>query len=407
MTDDPILLPALESATLGFLVFLVGALITRRIGFLRDFNIPEPVTGGLLAALVTLGIHTVWGRPVLFDLTIRDYLLIVFFSGIGLNARLSDLRRGGMPLLVLLAVTIALIFAQNILGLVTALGFGLPAQAGLLLGSVSLLGGHGTTIAWAPEVKAATGLVGAAELGIASATLGLVVGALLGGPVAHWLIARFRLTAGDATTPAPAGADLGLEFADERQTSLTPVDLMRTLFVLHAVLLAGLALQDLIAEAGLRLPDFVPCMLVAILVGNLLPVLLPRLPQVPRSPALSLVTDFALGGFLAMSLMSLQLWTLEGLGLLMAVSILAQTALALAFVWFAIFRLMGRNYFAAVLSAGFTGFALGATPTAIANMNAVTKAHGPAPLAFVILPLISAFFLDLVNAAVIQLFLAL
>jgi ESS family glutamate:Na+ symporter len=406
MTEDPILLPALESATLGFLVYLLGALITRRIGFLRDFNIPEPVTGGLLAALVTLGIHAVWGRPVLFDLTIRDYLLIVFFSGIGLNARLSDLRRGGVPLLVLLAVTIALVFAQNVLGLLTALGFGLPAQAGLLLGSVSLLGGHGTTIAWAPEIKAATGLSGAAELGVASATLGLVVGALLGGPVAQWLIARYRLTTGEAAVPAPAGADLGLEFADERQTSLTPVDLMRTLFVLHAVLLAGLALQDLIAAAGLRLPDFVPCMLVAILVGNLLPVLLPRLPQVPRSPALSLVTDFALGGFLAMSLMSLQLWTLQGLGLLMAVSILAQTLLALAFVWFAIFRLMGRNYFAAVLSAGFTGFALGATPTAIANMNAVTKAHGPAPLAFVILPLISAFFLDLVNAAVIQLFLA-
>lgn len=406
MTEDPILLPALEAATLGFLVYLLGALITRRVGFLRDFNIPEPVTGGLLAALVTLGIHAVWGRPVLFDLTIRDYLLIVFFSGIGLNARLSDLRRGGVPLLVLLAVTIALIFAQNVLGLLTALGFGLPAQAGLLLGSVSLLGGHGTTIAWAPEIKAATGLAGAAELGVASATLGLVVGALLGGPVAQWLIARYRLTTGEAAVPAPAGADLGLEFADERQTSLTPVDLMRTLFVLHAVLLAGLALQDLIAAAGLRLPDFVPCMLVAILVGNLLPVLLPRLPQVPRSPALSLVTDFALGGFLAMSLMSLQLWTLQGLGLLMAVSILAQTVLALAFVWFAIFRLMGRNYFAAVLSAGFTGFALGATPTAIANMNAVTKAHGSAPLAFVILPLISAFFLDLVNAAVIQLFLA-
>jgi ESS family glutamate:Na+ symporter len=406
MTEDPILLPALEAATLGFLVYLLGALITRRVGFLRDFNIPEPVTGGLLAALVTLGIHAVWGRPVLFDLTIRDYLLIVFFSGIGLNARLSDLRRGGVPLLVLLAVTIALIFAQNVLGLLTALGFGLPAQAGLLLGSVSLLGGHGTTIAWAPEIKAATGLSGAAELGVASATLGLVVGALLGGPVAQWLIARYRLTTGEAAVPAPAGADLGLEFADERQTSLTPVDLMRTLFVLHAVLLAGLALQDLIAAAGLRLPDFVPCMLVAILVGNLLPVLLPRLPQVPRSPALSLVTDFALGGFLAMSLMSLQLWTLQGLGLLMAVSILAQTVLALAFVWFAIFRLMGRNYFAAVLSAGFTGFALGATPTAIANMNAVTKAHGSAPLAFVILPLISAFFLDLVNAAVIQLFLA-
>ena len=157
---------------------------------------------------------------------------------------------------------------------------------------------------------------------------------------------------------------------------------------------------------GLKLPLFVPCMLTAIGIGNLLPLLAPRLPAVSRSPALGLVSDVALGMFLAMSLMSMQLWTLKGMGLLMLVSMALQTALALAFVLFVVFRLMGGEYRAAVLSAGFVGFTLGATPTAIANMNAVTKRYGPSPIAFVILPLVSAFFVDIANAAVIQLFLA-
>jgi ESS family glutamate:Na+ symporter len=181
---------------------------------------------------------------------------------------------------------------------------------------------------------------------------------------------------------------------------------MRTLFVLHVVIILGLGLHDLIGMTGLKLPAFVPCMLVAIAVGNLLPALMPRYPAVSRTPALSLVSDMALGSFLAMSLMSMQLWTLQGLGLLMLVTLAAQTAMVVAFILFVLFRLMGGEYRAAVLSAGFAGFALGATPTAIANMNAVTKRYGPSPVAFVILPLVSAFFVDLANAAVIQLFLA-
>lgn len=403
MTPEPILVPAFEAATLGFLVYLVGVQITHRVAFLRDFNIPEPVTGGLLAALATLTIFLAFGRPVEFDLSIRDYLLIVFFSGIGLNARLADLVSGGKPLLVLLGLTLVLLLLQNIVGVATAIGFGLPAQVGLLLGSVSLLGGHGTTVAWAPEIEALTGFDGGMELGLASATIGLIIAALIGGPIARLLIERHKL---HPERPQEA-ATVGLRFDEQALVELSPADLMRALFYLHLVIILGLGLQDLIALTGLRLPDFVPCMLVAILVGNLVPVVAPRLPKVSRRPALSLITDFALGAFLAMSLMAMQLWTLRGLGLLMAVSFLLQTAMTVAFVLLAVFRLMGAEYRAAVLSAGFAGFALGATPTAIANMNAVTKRYGPSPIAFVILPLVSAFFLDLANAAVIQLFLAL
>jgi ESS family glutamate:Na+ symporter len=400
MTPDPITLDALETTTLGFLVFLVGARLTRGLTLLQRLNIPEPVTGGILAALCTLGVVTLTGRTVSFDLVVRDYLLVLFFSGIGLNARMSDLARGGRPLAILLGLTAALILLQNSLGVLTALAFGLPGQVGLLLGSVSLIGGHGTTIAWAPEIARVTGFAGAMELGIASATLGLVIAALIGGPLAGRLIARHRLQDGDPGQDA----SLGLSFAEEASTRITPADLARTMMVLHAVILAGSALHEAIVAAGLTLPLFVPCLLVAILVANLLE-RQSFIPPVAHRPALALVSDFALGTFLAMSLMAMQLWTLQGMGLLMVVSLALQTALALGFILLLLFPLMGGQYLAAVLSAGFAGFALGATPTAIANMNAVTKTHGPAPLAFVILPLVSAFFVDLANTAVIQLFL--
>jgi len=401
MNGEPIQIADFETATLGLLVFLIGARITRGVRILRDFNIPEPVTGGLLAALITLGIYVWLGRPVSFGLQIRDYLLVLFFSGIGLNARLRDVASGGRPLLILLGLTVGLIFVQNLIGLGAALAFGLPAQLGILLGSASLIGGHGTTIAWAPEIGRLTGFPGTMELGIASATLGLVIAALLGGPIAHFLIQRNKLT---PDHPEDRNA-LGMTYAQETDATITPIDLMRTLFVLHVVILIGLAVHDLIGLTGLKLPAFVPCMLVAIAIGNLLPVVLPRYPAVSRTPSLSLISEVALGTFLAISLMSMQLWTLQGLGPLMLVTLMIQTAAAVAFIMFLVFRLMGGGYTAAVLSAGFAGFSLGATPTAIANMNAVTKRYGPAPVAFVILPLVSAFFVDLFNAAVIQVFL--
>jgi ESS family glutamate:Na+ symporter len=274
---------------------------------------------------------------------------------------------------------------------------------GILLGSASLIGGHGTTIAWAPVVEARAGLDGMMELGIGSATLGLIMGALIGGPIAKALILRHGL----AAAAGDHDQTVGIAWADENAPGITAPALMHTLLVLHVVILVGMALHEIIQELGLNLPLFVPCMLVAIAGGNLYAVLFPRAPRVARSPTLAMVSDFALGTFLAMSLMSMQLWTLSGMGALMAVSLVAQVLLVICFIFVLLFRLMGADYTAAVLSAGFAGFSLGATPTAIANMTAVTKHYGPAPIAFVVLPLVSAFFVDIANAAIIQAFLAL
>ncbi|MEM1156419.1 MAG: sodium/glutamate symporter, partial [Pseudomonadota bacterium] len=190
---DVIEINAFLSTTFAFLVFLIGAELTRKTALLRDFNIPEPVSGGLVAALATMAVFFIWGYQIEFDLAARDYFLIVFFTGIGLNARVSDVARGGKPLAILLAITVAIILVQNTTGLLAANVFGLPSDLSVVMGSAALIGGHGTVIAWGPRVAEETGMQGVAELGIAVATLGLVAASLVGGPIARFLINRGQL----------------------------------------------------------------------------------------------------------------------------------------------------------------------------------------------------------------------
>ncbi|UWR04979.1 sodium/glutamate symporter [Ruegeria conchae] len=391
-------IPEFLTATLGFAVYLLGAEINARVAPLRSFNIPEPVTGGLLASLVVLALYLGFGIELSFGLTARDFLLVLFFAGIGLNARLSDLIAGGKPLLLLLILTLLTIVAQNVIGAAGAVMFGYPAQAGVLFGSAALIGGHGTAIAWAPEVADATGLSGATELGVAVATLGLVLAALVGGPIARLLIEGRKLS---PERPEEEHT-VGLPNEVDPKSEIDHLTIMRVLLHLNLAIISGYILSEAITAAGLKLPLFVPCLIMGIVIANLRSALAPNAPPVSRTPSLALISEFALGAFLAMSLMSLQLWTIAELGLAIAVIMIAQTLFAVVFVIWALFPLMGSNYRAAVLAAGFGGFALGATPTAIANMTAVTKRYGPSPIAFIVLPLVSAFFVDIANAIVIQ-----
>ncbi len=386
--------------TTAILVFFVGSGLNRLIPALRRWNIPEAVTGGLLAALVTLLAFRVFGREVVFDLSARDMLLLYFFTGIGINARLGDLRRGGRPLLILLGLTVGYLVLQNLVSAASVTALGLPRGLVPLLGSVSLIGGHGTTIAWAPLITQRFDLPNAMEVGIASATLGLVIASVVGGPVAGLLISRFNLKGTEPLAPPMVGLQEEGSLRPDADR-ITYVQVLRSLLVLNVAILIGYGLDDLVAATGLKLPLFVVCMLVAIVLTNTVPRLLPQGRWPARTPALALISDLSLKIFLAMSLMSMQLWTLGGLGLALAVVLGLQTLVAVAYILFVVFPAMGRDYQAAVLSAGFTGIGLGATPTAIANMTAVTMTHGPAPTAFIILPLVSAFFIDIANALAI------
>lgn len=382
--------------TIGILVFFVGVHINRRIHFLRVYNIPEPVTGGLLAAIVTFVVYHVADMEIVFRLEARDALLVYFFTGIGLNANISDLVRGGKPLIIMLFLTLGYIVVQNVVGVFGANLVGAASEVGILAGSTSLIGGHGTAIAWSQEF-AELGVNGALEIGVACATIGLIIASLIGGPIAQILINSYKLKSGADDTPA-----VGLPFEDEETGSINHLSLMAVLLTLNIAIIIGWFANLAVTEMGLKLPLFVTCLLAGILLSNSVPRLAPNITWPAKTKALALVSDFSLGLFLAMSLMSMQLWTLAGLAGPLLVILFLQTVAAVLFVRFILFPLMGRDYQAAVLSSGFAGFALGATPTAIANMTAVTKSHGPAPLAFIILPLVSAFFVDVTNSFVIK-----
>ncbi|MDM9620061.1 sodium/glutamate symporter [Rhizobium sp. S96] len=390
--------PGLLTFTIAIVVFFLGTGINNVIKPLKRWNIPDAVSGGLVAALLTLSAFYFLGTQVIFDLDARDMLLLYFFTGIGLNARVADLAAGGKPLVILLALTVCFVLIQNLIAVGAVRMLNLPDGMGPLLGSISLIGGHGTTIAWAPLIASRFGLNNALEIGIASATLGLVIASIVGGPVARLLINRYQLSGQMAEAPI-----IGLPDAptSEEDSSINYVNLLRTVLILNVAILIGYALEEVVEETGVKLPLFVVCLLVAIVLTNTIPRVVPRMFWPSRSRSLALISDLSLNVFLAMSLMSMQLWTLGGLGTALVIVLGIQTIAAVLYMIFVVFPAMGRDYQAAVLSAGFSGISLGATPTAIANMTAVTKAHGPAPTAFIILPLVSAFFIDLVNAAVI------
>ena len=393
--------PDFLTLTLGLFVYFVGVIVTGRVAFLRNYNIPEPVTGGFLAAVAVWAFHAVTGQAIGFEMITRDRLLVIFFAAVGINARLSDLLAGGRALLVLCVLTTIFIFLQNVVGRLGASLFGLPSAAGVIMGSIALVGGHGTTIAWAPAIAAEHGFPAAVETGAAVATLGLIMASLLGGPVAKFLIERQKLVAEIAAAGTDATApEVGPAKIDKSS-------LMYALLMLNVAVIIGYLVHKPITEFGIKLPLFVPCLITGIVLSNTIPLIFPKLPWPARSPALTLISDYALSAFLAISLMSMQLWSLGEIAGPLLVVVALQAVVAVAFIVLVLFPLLGRDYQAAVLSAGFTGLTLGATPTAIASMTAVTEHYGASPNAFVILPLVSAFFVDIINVIAIKLYLAL
>ena len=399
-------LSPLVSTTTGFLVLFVGKRLNRELKALRDYSIPEPVSGGLLVAVLLTLLHVMGGPELNFNLDSRDFLLVYFFTTVGMNARFSDLRRGGPALFILLGLTIGYMTLQNIIGVTMAGLLGLHPATGLLVGTVSLIGGHGTTIAWAPTFAENFQIESALEIGIAAATFGLVLASASGGPIAQFLIRRFQIpcpsTKPENQTLTDSVKDKQDQLSGRKQIDMT--SFLAALLAINICIISGMVLNSGIAAMGLKLPLFVPCLLIGILYSNLLPEkrserAVFHWPK--HSTSLDLISELSLGIFLAMSLMSLQLWTLVGLALPLLVILLTQFIVALAINLLLVFRLMGRSYDAAVICAGFGGIALGSTPTAMANMTAVTQQYGPSTRAFLIVPLVSAFFLDLVNAVLI------
>jgi ESS family glutamate:Na+ symporter len=389
-----------RAVTWGIIVLFTGRWFIRHSRFLRDYNIPEPVVGGLLFALLSTLLYFTFDVTVQFDLNARDFLLVYFFTTIGLNARLGDLVAGGKPLVILLVITVGYMFVQNITGIAVATAFGLPSQLGLLGGTVSLIGGHGTTIAWSPLFAKEYGISNAMEVGIACATFGLVLASTMGGPIARYLLRKYNLQP-TQTDEFDVGVSKGQE-----HYKIDYVSFLQAIFAIHVSVTLGVAFNEGLEAMGLKLPLFVTCLFGGIVLANTIPRILPAIKWPCRTPSLALIADVSLGIFLAMSLMSMQLWALIDLAAPILTILIAQFVIAASLTLFLVFRLMGRTYDAAVVCSGFGGISLGSTATAMANMTAVTHRYGPSHLAFIIVPLVCAFFIDIVNAFMIQYFLA-
>lgn len=406
VVDGQLQVESFLTVTLGILVLFLGKSVNQRVRLLREFTIPEPVSGGLLVAAVISLLHLVFGLEISFGMRARDLLLVYFFTTVGMNASFADLRRGGRSLVVLLSLTILLMVSQNLLGISLARWSGLPPATGLLVGTVSLIGGHGTTIAWAPQFASEHGVANALEIGIAAATFGLILASASGGPIARFLIRRHRLARPPVACPPSEGA-AAPPSASSSGAAIDSHDFLAAVLAINICIIIGSILQELIRDLGLFLPLFVPCLITGILLSNLLPRggtgWLFRWPS--RTPAIDLIAEISLGAFLAMSLMTIQFWTLVDLAGPLLLILIAQFLLALLINLFLVFPLLGGTYDAAVIAAGFSGFTLGSTPTAMANMTAVTQRFGPSPKAFIVLPLVSAFFIDLLNAVMIPYFL--
>lgn len=379
-------------------VWLAGTYINSKLRVLQHYSIPVAVTGGLLCSLITTALFYLFDITVTFDTGLRNVLLLVFFSTIGLSARITLLKAGGKALVMLLLAAAVLLILQNATGVLIATALGGHPGYGLFGGSVSLAGGHGTAIAWGAVAEAA-GLTGARELGIAFATFGLIAGGLIGGPIAERLIKKHKLR-GSAETAAEG--ELAAAAAPSQPQIMPPMSAsLYTLMLLAICVQLGDTVNRFLFDHGVTLPGFLTAMLVGIVIANLADVFKFRLDSVSRDRA----NEFSLQLFLAISLMSMQLWVLaSAVGAILLVLFAQMTVIAL-FASLVVFRLMGRDYDAAVVAAGFAGLGMGATPVGIANMNAVTSKYGPSAKAFLIVPLVGAFFLDLLNAVVIKTFL--
>lgn len=377
---------------IAIMVLWIGDLLTKKIPFLSRYNIPAPVTGGILISVLVSIIYAVWDVKLTFNLELRDILLLAFFSTIGLSAKFRLLIKGGKLLCFLMIAAVIFLILQDIAGISVALLFGEHPAYGLMAGSISFAGGHGTSITWG-QLAQEHGFEGATDFGLACATIGLIAGGMIGGPIARNLINRYNLK-GDQTaeahTPNP-----------ESESKSGPVSLngiLDALWLLAVCIGVGSLGHGWLAKVGITLPAFLPCMFIGIILTNLMDILKIK----PSISSIGLCSDVSLQLFLAMSLMSMQLWTLSAaLGPILVV--LAVQVLVMAiFARFVIFRVIGKNYDAVVMSAGFCGLGLGATPVGIANMRAVTSKFGASPTAFLVVPLVGAFFLDIANALIIQ-----
>ncbi|MFT5813741.1 MAG: ESS family glutamate:Na+ symporter [Psychroserpens sp.] len=390
-----------ETLFVALIILFSGYFLNSKISFLRSNNIPEPVVGGIAFSLIMAFAHAYLNIDFQFDMGLKDPLMTMFFTTVGLGASLSLLLKGGPKVILFLAVASLYLIVQNAIGNTYALSTGMEPLMGLIAGSVTLSGGHGNGATYADlfinEYRMPTNTF---ELAMASATMGLILGGLVGGPVSRRLINRYNLSADELGS----NLDETVTFNPEDYDLVTPRKMMETLFFILLCMVLGQKFYFSLKNHGIVLPAFLIPLLLGVVVTNLSE--LYKKVRISKA-CVDLWGTMALSIFLAMALMSLKVWELGNLASSMLFLIFVQAILLMLFAYFITFRVMGGNYNAAIIAGGHCGFGLGATPTAVANMESLVARYGPSPQAFLVVPLVGAFFIDITNALIIQVYLSL
>lgn len=393
-----------DTLVVAGLVLLCGRLLVAKLGVLNRYTIPSPVAGGLFTAIILLFAKIGFNWQVNFDLSLQEPLMLAFFASVGLNSNIELLRAGGKKMTTFLLAVVGLLFIQDGVGVVLTKVLHLNSLLGLIAGSITLSGGHGTGAAWGRIFVDKYHFNGAIEAAMACATFGLVFGGIIGGPIAQYLIKKHKLQISNIEVESDNPIDTTAFEKPEAKRSVNSAAMIETIIMLTICLTLGKYIAALIHDTRFALPSFVCVLFIGVVISNVVP-RISNYQIVERS--VSILGNVSLSLFLAMALMNLRLWDLASLALPMIIILLIQTVIMALYAVYVTFRIMGKNYDAAVLAAGHCGFGLGATPTAIANMQIVSEKFGPSHIAFIIVPIVGAFFIDIVNALVIKLFLLL
>ncbi|MEA5073268.1 MAG: sodium/glutamate symporter [Eubacterium aggregans] len=392
-----ITLDMIQTLAVAAVVLYLGEFLRKHIPILARFCIPAPVVGGLLFSLVTLLGYTTDLFQISFDLTLQEVCMTAFFTSIGFGASFKSLRHGGLPLVLFVILVIGLILLQNLVALGMSYVVGVSPLLALCTGSIPMVGGHGSAGAFGPMLKAA-GVDGATSIAMAAATFGLVAGSLLGGPLGKRLIDTFNLTQGLEERHVILDTEVEVE---GDTPSILAGNLTRGICQLAIAMGIGTLISWAIAQSGLNFPSYIGAMIAASILRNIsdgtgaFPV---------YDFEIAEVGEATLSLFLAMALMSLQLWQLAALAIPLILMLTAQVLLMTLFARFVVFPLMGRDYDAAIITAGTCGFGMGATPNAMANMQALTEKYLPSEKAFLIIPIAGALFVDFFNSIIVTFF---
>ena len=384
-----------QTMAAAVVMLLVGRWLVARIEVLKKYCIPAPVVGGLIFALAHCAMRAAGLIQLQLDTTLQSVFMTAFFCSVGFLAGFAMLKKGGVGVVKFLILAIVAVVFQDLVGAATAPLFGLDAKLGLSMGSIALVGGHGTSASFGPFLEQMQ-VEGATTVAIASATYGLVAGCVIGGPLATAKIRKIGLS-----PKSLEGRDTKdfMTKVDENTGALEPDEMVNGTMLIVLAVGFGTVISLLIAKM-INMPAYIGAMLAAAAIRNAADALDKPLPM----KEIMTLGNICLALFLSVAMINLKLWELVSLAVPMTVILLVQTVLVFVYAYFVVFRVMGGDYDAATMSAGFCGFAMGATPNAVANMEAITQRYGPAPVAFMIVPLVGALFIDFFNAAIITAF---